>query len=97
MYRCFHIFVCLKLYFTSPFFHLDPFHVVNSLFSHFSCYFLHPIFEVFLFFIFQFDMILTFFEVAFVNSPVQLFVSFKIKYVAYSSQGSHTGQLDLCN
>ena len=41
-YQCFHIFLCLKFYFPSPFFAVEPFHVVNSLLSHSSCYFLHP-------------------------------------------------------
>ena len=40
-YRSFHIFLCLKFYFLSPFFPIDSFHVVNSLSSHSSCYFLH--------------------------------------------------------
>ena len=40
-YQCFHIFLCLKYYFPSPFFPVYPSHVVNSLLSHPSCYFLH--------------------------------------------------------
>ena len=28
---------------------------------------------------------------------LQLNLNYKIKFVAYSSQGSHTGQLDFCN
>ena len=41
-YQCFHIFLCLYFYFPSLFFPVVPFHVVNSLVSHSSCYFLHP-------------------------------------------------------
>ena len=39
MYRViyFHIFLCLKFYFSSPFFPTDPLHV-NFLLSHSSCY-----------------------------------------------------------
>ena len=32
--RCFHIILCLTFYCRSPFFPIDPFHVVNSLLSH---------------------------------------------------------------
>ena len=41
-YQYFHIFLCLKFYFSSPFFPVDLFHVVNSLLCHSNCYFLHP-------------------------------------------------------
>ena len=40
--QCFHIWLCLKFYFLSPFFPVDPFHVVNSLLSKFRCYFQRP-------------------------------------------------------
>ena len=40
-YRCFHIFLCLKLYFSSPLCRVYPFHV-NFLLSHYSCYVLQP-------------------------------------------------------
>jgi len=70
--RCLHIFLFLKFqfYFYSPFFSVDPYHVVNSLLSH-SCYhFLHPRisrspFFFFFFFFFLVDIILKFFEVVF--------------------------------
>ena len=34
-----------KVYLPSPIFSVDPFHVVNSLLSYPSCYFLHPQFS----------------------------------------------------
>ena len=43
--QCLHIFLCLKYFCPSPFFPVDPFHVVNSLLTHFSYYFLHPPFS----------------------------------------------------
>ena len=48
-YQCFHIFQFLKFHFSSPFFPVDSFHVVNSLISHTSY------FEVLLFFFFFFQ------------------------------------------
>ena len=36
-YQCFHMFLCIKFYFPSPFLPVDPFHVINSLLSHSSC------------------------------------------------------------
>ena len=41
-YQYFHIFLCLKFYFSSPFFPVEPLHVANSLLSHYISYFLHP-------------------------------------------------------
>ena len=41
-YQCFHIFLCLKFYFPFPFIPLETFHIVNSIFSHYSTYSLHP-------------------------------------------------------
>ena len=40
--RCLNIFLYLKFYFSSPYFSVDHFHVINSLLSHLSCLFLHP-------------------------------------------------------
>ena len=40
-YKWFKMFLCLKLYFSSPFSPTDPFHDVNFLLSHSSCFFLH--------------------------------------------------------
>ena len=48
------------LIFSSPFFSVDPFHIVNSLLSQSYCYFLHPRISrsafLFFFFIFFFQM-----------------------------------------
>ena len=41
-YRFLHIFLCLKFYFSSPFFSVYPLQVVDSLLSHSCCHFLHP-------------------------------------------------------
>ena len=67
-YQCFHIFLCLKLYFPSPFFHVDPFHVFNTFLSHSGCYFLYSRISRSFFFFFQVDTIPKFFEVVFLHS-----------------------------